>query len=33
MQQLIPGIYHWTAVNPSIGARVSSYFIEPAGAV
>jgi hypothetical protein len=33
MQQLIPGIYHWTAVNPSIGARVSSYYVEPAGAM
>lgn len=33
MQQLIPGIFHWTAVNPSIGARVSSYYVEPAGAV
>lgn len=33
MQQLVPGIFHWTAVNPSIGTRVSSYFVEAAGAV
>lgn len=33
MQQLIPGIFHWTAVNPTIGARVSSYYVEAAGAV
>jgi glyoxylase-like metal-dependent hydrolase (beta-lactamase superfamily II) len=33
MQQLVPGIFHWTAVNPSIGTRVSSYFVESAGAV
>lgn len=33
MQQLIPGIFHWTAINPSIGARVSSYYVEPAEAV
>jgi hypothetical protein len=33
MQQLAPGIFHWTAVNPSIGSRVSSYYIEPARAV
>ncbi len=33
MQQLATGIFHWTAVNPSIGARVSSYYIVPAGAV
>jgi len=33
MQQLVPGIFHWTAVNPAIGTRVSSYYIEAAGAV
>ena len=33
MQQLLPGIFHWTAVNPSIGTRVSSYYIEAAAAV
>ena len=33
MQQLVPGIFHWTALNPSIGTRVSSYFVESAGAI
>jgi len=33
MQQLAPGIFHWTAVNPSIGTRVSSYYVESAAAV
>ena len=33
MQQIAPGIFHWTAVNPTIGARVSSYYVEPADAV
>jgi hypothetical protein len=33
MQQLVPGIFHWTAVNPSIGTRVSSYYVEAARAV
>jgi hypothetical protein len=33
MQQLVPGIFHWTAVNPSIGARVSSYYVAAAAAV
>jgi len=33
MQQLVPGIFHWTAVNPAIGTRVSSYYVESAGAV
>jgi hypothetical protein len=33
MQQLAAGIFHWTAVNPSIGTRVSSYYVEAAGAV
>jgi hypothetical protein len=33
MQQIVPGIFHWTALNPSIGTRVSSYFVETAGAL
>ena len=33
MQQIAPGIFHWTAVNPSIGTRVSSYYVQSAGAV
>jgi len=27
------GLYHWTAVHPNIGARVSSYYVAPARAV
>ncbi len=27
MQQVIPGVYHWTAVNQASGARGSSYLI------
>ena len=31
MEELAPGIYHWTAVHPNIGAEVSSYFVEGSG--
>ncbi len=33
MQELIPGIFHWTAFHEGIGMRVSSYYVEPAGVV
>jgi len=33
MQEIAPGIHHWTAYRDTIGARVSSYWIEPAGIV
>jgi hypothetical protein len=33
VQEIAPGIFHWTALHPSIGMRVSSYFVEPAGVV
>lgn len=33
VQQILPGIFHWTAVHPAIGARVSSYHVESAHAV
>jgi hypothetical protein len=33
MQEIAPGIYHWTAFRDSIGTRVSSYYVEPAGVV
>src|SRR5437764_7861354 len=33
MQEIAPGIFHWTAMHPDIHMRVSSYFIEPAGIV
>ena len=32
MQQIIPGVFHWTGENQS-GSQVSSYWIEPAAAV
>jgi hypothetical protein len=31
MRELAPGIHHWTAFRDTIGMRVSSYWIEPAG--
>lgn len=31
MEELAPGIYHWTAVHPNLGAEVSSYFVAGAG--
>jgi hypothetical protein len=33
MEEIAPGIFHWTAFRATIGARVSSYFVEPAGIV
>jgi hypothetical protein len=33
MQEILPGIHHWTAMHPSIGAPVSSYYVESAAAV
>ena len=33
MDEIAPGIFHWTAFLGSIGMRVSSYFVEPAGVV
>jgi hypothetical protein len=31
MQEIAPGIHHWTARHPNIHIRVSSYYVEPAG--
>jgi hypothetical protein len=31
VQEIAPGIFHWTAFRSSIGSRVSSYYVEPAG--
>src|SRR5665213_330789 len=31
--ELLPGLYHWTAFHPGIGSRVSSYYVEPPGVV
>ena len=33
MQEIAPGIHHWTAYRDTIGATVSSHWIEPAGVV
>jgi hypothetical protein len=33
MQQIIPGIFHWTTLHEPIGSRVSSYLVEDAGVV
>lgn len=33
MNEIVPGIHHWTAHHGALGATVSSYFIAPAGAV
>ena len=33
MQEILPGLWHWTTFHDGIGARVSSYYVEPAGAL
>ena len=33
MQELLPGVFHWTTFHDGISARVSSYYVEPAGAL
>jgi hypothetical protein len=33
MRQVLPGIYHWTAVHPKINTRVSSWWLEGSGVV
>jgi hypothetical protein len=33
MQEIAPGIHHWTAYRDTIGMTVSSHWIEPAGIV
>lgn len=33
MNEIAPGIFHWTAEHPDIHMRVSSYYAEPAGIV
>ena len=33
MQEIAPGIFHWTTFRDTIGQRVSSYYVEPAGVV
>ena len=33
MQEIFPGVLHWTAFHEGIEVDVSSYYIEPAGVV
>src|SRR4051794_23212623 len=33
VREILPGVRHWTTFHEGIRAHVSSYFIEPAGAV
>lgn len=33
MDELLPGVWHWTATHPNTGSEVSSYWVRPAGAV
>jgi hypothetical protein len=33
MDEILPGIHHWSAFHEGIGARVHSYYVEPAGAL
>lgn len=33
MREIFPGVHHWTAFRDTIGAPVSSYWVEPAGVV
>jgi hypothetical protein len=29
MREILPGVFHWTAVHPRIGIEVSSYYLAP----
>ena len=33
MREILPGIHHWTTFHEGIRQRVSSYYVEPAGAL
>ena len=33
MEEILPGVHHWTAVHPKINIEVSSYYVERAGAL
>jgi hypothetical protein len=33
MEELLPGIWHWTATHPNTGSEVSSYWVRPSRAV
>jgi hypothetical protein len=31
VREILPGVFHWTAVHPNIGIEVSSYWLEDGG--
>jgi hypothetical protein len=31
MQEVLPGVFHWSAIHPRIGIRVSSYWLDDGG--
>jgi hypothetical protein len=31
MHEILPGLYHWTAIHPHIHSQVSSYWLDDAG--
>jgi len=33
VQEILPGLFHWTTFHDGIAARVSSYYLAPAGAL
>lgn len=33
MNEILPGVWHWTATHPSTGSEVSSYWVRPSKAV
>jgi glyoxylase-like metal-dependent hydrolase (beta-lactamase superfamily II) len=33
MNEILPGVFHWTAEHPGTGSKVSSYFIAESGTV
>jgi hypothetical protein len=33
MEEIMPGVFHWTTVHPRIGIEVSSYWLEDTGVV
>ena len=33
MEEILPGVWHWTATHPSTGSEVSSYWVRPAKVV
>jgi len=31
MEEVLPGVHHWTAIHPNLGIAVSSYWLDGAG--